>query len=152
LNAKVHLTDGPESRVLTVPPPEPPEARPAVPASSRIPARRLAALGVAGLGLAGIATGSAFGLSARSTWNDAVTNHCPALPVCDPTGVREAGDAKQAANVSTVAFGVGLAALGAAAALWWTAAPAATPTSGSTARISAAMDAHGPGFVVQGTF
>jgi hypothetical protein len=153
-----HLGDGPESKVLTLPqpeapqPPQQPVVPPVPPPERGMRPQRVAAIGVGGLGVASIATGAAFGLFARSQWNDAVSNHCPALPTCDSTGVREAGDAKQAALVSTITFGAGLAALGAAAALWWTAPPAGRTTAGPGAVLSPAIDPHGPGFVVRGAF
>ena len=146
------LADGAPPTVLTVPPAAPKDAPRAVAVERGLPAGRVVALGTAAVGVTGVATGTVFGLLARSRWNDAVANHCPALPVCDPTGVREAGDAKQAALASTVAFGVGLAALGTAAVLWWTSPRTDRPSGAPATFVTPVPIAGGASLTVQGGF
>lgn len=66
---------------------------------------------VGGIGLAGIAVGSVFGLQAISK-NDDAEKFCPRGTECDSQeGVDLTDDAKSAATVSNIAFGVGAAAL-----------------------------------------
>jgi hypothetical protein len=63
--------------------------------------------------VAGVAVGAIFGLRAMSKKDD-YEKHCRGT-VCDQTGADLNGQAKTAALVSTIASGVGLAALGGAA-------------------------------------
>jgi hypothetical protein len=106
------LEDAP---VATPPPPprveapvvvrsEPPERR------SPIPAYVLGGVGVVGLGI-----GTVFGLQTFSKKSDADAK-CPS-DICSSEGHDLEGDARTSAIVSTVAFGFGLAAIGAGA--WW---------------------------------
>jgi hypothetical protein len=90
----------------------PPVGRtPPTPAPMRPPSRPLpwAALGVGALGVAAMAVGSGFGVEVL-TGKAARDQHCDAGR-CDPKGLSLDSEARQAATVSTVAFGVGAAAL-----------------------------------------
>jgi len=78
--------------------------------------QRTAGLVVAGVGVVGVAVGSVFGLKARSKWNDA-QSHCEAR-LCDDAGVSLTSDAKTAATLSTIGFGVGMVGLVTGAVLW----------------------------------
>jgi len=75
---------------------------------------------VGGIGLVGVVVGSAFGLSARGQWNDAV-DLCKQTPCTNPEGIKAGKDAGSAADASTVFFIVGGVALAAGAVLWFTA-------------------------------
>jgi hypothetical protein len=76
--------------------------------------RTLGWIGV-GVGAIGVGVGSYFGLRAMSTRNDA-NGHCKGS-YCDPTGLEKHDDSHLQATVSTIAFGVGLAAAGAGVVL-----------------------------------
>jgi hypothetical protein len=100
------------------------------------PGRKLVGIGVAGAGVVAVGVGSIFGVKAMNR-NDDSKPHCQ-QNVCDPTGVKLNDDAKSAATVSTVLFGVGLAALGAGAWLFFSRPHDATtaavvPTDGGAA-------------------
>ncbi|MCB9588689.1 MAG: hypothetical protein H6718_24985 [Polyangiaceae bacterium] len=83
--------------------------------------QRTAGIIVGGLGLAGIAVGSVFGLQAISKNSDA-EKFCPRGSECDSQqGVDLTDDAKSAATVSNIAFGVGAAALIGGLVLYFTA-------------------------------
>jgi hypothetical protein len=73
----------------------------------------------AGVGVLGLGVGSAFGLSAKSKWDDA-QGHC-SNGECDADGVSLASDAKSAGNMSTVFFLAGGVLLAGGAALYFTA-------------------------------
>jgi hypothetical protein len=83
------------------------------------------------VGLAGLGVGTAFGLSARSQWQQAQSD-CHGG--CSPTSPAQSEkiDADNAATLSTIAFGIGAAAFVGATVLWLSApqGPAARPGSG----------------------
>jgi hypothetical protein len=79
---------------------------------------RIATLTTAGLGVGGVATGTVFGLMARSGWQ-AARQSCPMRPCGDPQAIARGVDAGNDADRATTAFVAGGAALGAALALWW---------------------------------
>ncbi|HEU4538158.1 MAG TPA: hypothetical protein VFS00_28750, partial [Polyangiaceae bacterium] len=88
---------------------------------SRAPsAQRTAALVVGGVGLAGLGLGAVAGIVARSRWHEA-TEACPDRRCSDPNDLRLDGPAKTWADVSTVSFIGGGAALATGALLWFTA-------------------------------
>jgi hypothetical protein len=75
-------------------------------------AQRVIGLAVSGVGVIGLAVGAALGLSARSKWSDAETNHCNNGPVCDQDGVNLVDSAKTMGNLATIFFvGGGIAAV-----------------------------------------
>ena len=96
-----------------VPPPSPPIEQPA------LNGQQLIALGVGGVGVVGAVVGSIFGLSAISARDDS-DSLCSTRNVCTEEGIERRDDALSHAAVSTIAFGISLAALGGAAALWFT--------------------------------
>ncbi|WP_428264171.1 tetratricopeptide repeat protein [Haliangium sp.] len=98
--------------------------------SGGMPMGRKVAIGLGAAGAVGVIAGSVFGLQASSKWDDAKANCVNGdLNNCTPEGVSLADDARSAATLSTVSFIVGVAAVGAGAALWFL-----TPTdSGSGA-------------------
>ena len=87
--------------------------------------RRLTALVVGGVGVVGIGVGTAFGLSAKSTYDKSAA-HCNG-DHCDSAGHDYRRSALDKASVSNVAFGVGAAALIGGAVLWLTAPKDAAP-------------------------
>lgn len=89
-------------------PPEPPPKR-SVPTGTWI---------AGGIGVAALGVGSLFGLRAISRRGES-DEHCRGS-LCDPTGVELNDEAKKAAVVSNVAFGVGAVGVGVAAYLFFT--------------------------------
>jgi hypothetical protein len=88
-----------------------------------LPPQKKVALGIGSLGVAGGIVGAVFGGLAFSRWQ-AVEQYCgPTTPTCGQ-GLYFAranelqAEANSAATISTVAFGVGLAAVGTAVTLW----------------------------------
>ena len=128
-------TSGPPSRPGSLPPTGVGETHdgavtpPAQPASvdegnPGLGTQRVLAIGVAVVGLGGLAMGTVFGLQSKS-------KHDEAAPRCvggcdDDHGVDLMNEARAAGNVSTVAFIVGIAGVGGAAALWLTAPKVST--------------------------
>jgi hypothetical protein len=87
------------------------------PQGGAIAPRRIAALTLGGVGVAGVVVGSIFGVMTLNKWND-LTKHCNGN-VCPPgTDVRKETAVATDGNISTIAFLVGAASLGAAAWLW----------------------------------
>lgn len=109
----------PESKAPAPAPAAPSRAEVDTKDASKLPTQRLVALGVAGVGVIGVGLGAFFGLRASSTIGDA--NALCDERFCTAEGLSLRDDAKTQANVSTVAFVAGGAALAGAAALWFTA-------------------------------
>ena len=86
-----------------------------------------------GLGVVSLAVSGAFGLVALNDVNAAWRDGDCVRDNCNATGVDARHRAAQAANVSTVALGVGLAALATGAVLWLV-RPGAQPASGAVAK------------------
>ena len=96
--------------------------------------RRIAAASAAGVGVAGVVVGATFGAIAASQWSDARDTCRRDDPArCTPAGVALAEDASTSATISTVAFLVSAAGLGAGAILWHTALTAPTAPEGDPA-------------------
>lgn len=106
---------------------------PPTPSSGSPDKRRIAAYVAGGVGVVGLGLGSYFGLKAFSDWKTRNDN-CPGGH-CNQAAVDAHDSAHTAAIVSDVSFGVGVAALGAAAYLWFTSSPASQERPpGSSAR------------------
>lgn len=90
--------------------------------STGLSTRRKIALASAGLGVVGLGLGSYFGLRAIQKHGDPERT-CTTTP-CSSTSVSLNDDAKLSADLATVSFAVGLAALGGAAFLWFGDTPA----------------------------
>jgi hypothetical protein len=71
---------------------------------------RTASYVVMGAGVVTVGAGAYFGISTFSTWSDA-KKHCTGS-VCDPTGVKLAGDAKTSGTISTATTFGGVALVG----------------------------------------
>ncbi len=105
--------------------------------------QRTTAYVLGGVGAAGIVVGSIFGLQAISKNKDA-EQHCPRGYKCDDAdGPALAEQARNAARVSTIAFGVGAVALVGGAVLFFT-----SPRGGG----SVAYGISPTGVVVRGSF
>ncbi|MGE5184628.1 MAG: hypothetical protein ACM31C_21300 [Acidobacteriota bacterium] len=88
--------------------------------------QKLLAYGAGGLGVVLVGVSSYMTLSARSQFNDALSQHCMNMTnMCDATGLTQTHDARHEANVATVVFLVGAAAVGGGVALYLTAPKAA---------------------------
>ena len=81
--------------------------------------QRPAAFGAAGVGVVALGVGSIFGLRAMSKHDESLA-HCQGS-VCDSIGLEAVDAGQTAGTVSTIAFGVGAAAIVGAAVLWFTA-------------------------------
>jgi hypothetical protein len=71
-----------------------------------------------GAGLLAIGVGGVFGLRARSQWSDA-EDHCDPDLLCDDRGVELADKASTSANIATISFVLGAAALAGGGVYWW---------------------------------
>lgn len=78
-------------------------------------------IGVAAAGVAALGVGAYFGLTAISKWSDS-NKQCPGT-TCNAEGVSLSHDAKQAATISDVTLGVGVAVLAAGVILFVLGAP-----------------------------
>jgi hypothetical protein len=108
-----------------------------------------------GVGIVGVGVGVFLGLAASSQTSDAENDSslCP-NKVCTPDGRKEIDEAEQKALVSTIGFGVGIAALAVGTVLIVTA-----PSSESAQRpkrrgvaVVPAAGSHGGGLLVTGAF
>lgn len=102
---------------ITPPPPPPPKHVAAAPDPGH--SYRLAAYGIGGAGVAAIAVSSYLTLTARSKYNDALEAHCGGMVNgCDDVGLEDTHDARHRANIATIVFSAGLAAVGGGVALY----------------------------------
>ncbi len=81
--------------------------------------QRLVGLVVTGAGVVGIGIGAVFGVIAMSKENTALGSDCTADKYCNQQGVQLGQDAHGAATASTIAFGVGAAAVAGGLALYF---------------------------------
>jgi serine/threonine-protein kinase len=125
----VHADEGKQASIaIPVLEPEPtgplPEALHETAAATAPPASsplRPIAFAVGGAGLVAIGVGSYFGITAVSKWSD--SNKQCSGSMCTAQGVSLAHDAKQAAVISDVTIGLGLAAVAAGVILYFVGAP-----------------------------
>lgn len=106
---------------------------------------RKVAIGSGALGVAGIAAGVVFALRSQSKNDEAFDDgHCDQNNLCSPRGIQLVDDAKSAATLSYVSYGIGVAAVATGALLWFLGAPDEDEpgTAGTEARI---RPAFGPG-------
>jgi hypothetical protein len=108
--------------------------------------KRKAALGVGAVGVLGLAAGTFLYTQASGTYDDAKK----ATTNADRTRLTE--DANGQYLQAQIGWGVGAAALGAAAVLWFTGAPASSRSGESGVAITPRVDATGGGLVVTGRF
>jgi len=80
---------------------------------------RIAGLAVGWAGVVAIGVASYMTLSARSSYNDALSKHCGGMTNgCDDIGLTQTHDARHEANVATIVFVLGTAAVGGGVALY----------------------------------
>jgi hypothetical protein len=105
---KTEVADKPE-------PPEgdaKPEPKPAVEHDVPGHGQRIAGIAVGAAGIVGVGVASYLALSARSSYNDALTADCMGMKtMCDPAGLTATHDARTRANIATVVGAVGIAAI-----------------------------------------
>jgi tetratricopeptide (TPR) repeat protein len=136
------------------PPPSPPptESTPSAPDPGRN--FRLAAYGVGGAGVVAVGISSYLALSARSKYNDALKTDCMGKTnACSAAGLTATHDARHEANVATVVFSLGLAAVGGGVVLYLI-APHATQSENADEALYLvpSVDANGAGLVFGGGF
>lgn len=93
---------------------------------------------IGGIGIVGMGIGTYFGLSARSSWSNA-KDECPSRTACSDDAVRMSIDARTEANVSTIAFVAGGAALLGGTIL----VLSSSPTERPRATVNGAIDPRG---------
>jgi hypothetical protein len=129
------LTVDPNAKVATASSATTPDTKPPAPepkAAEGAP-NRTAAYVVLGVGVVGVGLGSVFGLSALSQKND-LAKACPNSS-CTTKQQSDLDSAKRAGTISTVAFGVGAAALVVGGVLFFT-APRSQTTAAAPAKAS----------------
>jgi hypothetical protein len=140
------LVVAPKDDVIVKPPP------PIVDTSGKRRKRRLIGATVTGVGVAAVVVGGIFGVSARGKFDDAKATCGGSIDSCFADRVAEAqsqvDDARSAANLSSIMFGVGGALVVTGAVIWFT-APAAEQRG---VAIAPTADASSAGFVVSGRF
>jgi hypothetical protein len=124
----------------SAPPPQPGAEAP----PSSWPTQKTIALVVGAVGVVGVGVGSYFGVTALSKNSDS-SSHCNGNS-CDATGVGLRSDAVSDGNISTVAIGVGAAAVVGAAVLWFTA------PKGTGVEVAPAVGERSQGIVLSGKF
>jgi len=74
--------------------------------------QRIAGIAIGAAGIVGVGVASYLALSARSSYNGALTNDCMGMKnMCDPAGLTATHDARSRANIATVVGAVGIAAI-----------------------------------------
>jgi serine/threonine-protein kinase len=83
--------------------------------------QRIVGLALAGAGVVGLGVSAVYGLVAMNRENDALNYECNPQGLCTPHGVQLGQDAKSAATASTIAFGLGAAAVAGGLVLYFSA-------------------------------
>lgn len=140
----------PQHRTIVIPSATPP--RPLVtttPPPSGIGATRIAGISLFGAGVVAVGAGAFLGLRAKATYESSDEDgHCSPANECDAIGKARREDATSLATGSTIAFGVGAAALVAGAVLYFVGGRDAT-RGVAIAPVTGGRDA---GVVVTGPF
>ena len=84
-------------------------------------AQRTLGVALGAAGVVGLAVGTVFGVVAMNKENEALHNDCTAGRYCSPQGLQLSQGAHDAATASTVAFGIGAAALAGGLVLYFVA-------------------------------
>jgi hypothetical protein len=115
--------------------------------------RRLAGLGVSAAGVVAIGVAGYLGVSARSDYRAALTDHCRgAADMCDDAGLAATHDARHRANIATVVSLVGLAAVGGGVVLYLTAPRGAARDAEHALYLAPTAGRDGAGVVLGGAF
>ena len=123
----------------------------AAPASDGDSTRLWAGVGLLGVGVVGVGLGSVFGAMAISDRNASNAGPCNAADQCNPRGLSLRDDAIREARISTVAFVVGVASLGASAVVTFV-LPRKKQSSVVGVSVSAGPIAGGAAALVRTTF
>jgi hypothetical protein len=108
---------------------------------------------VGGVGVVGLALGTVFGLQAKSKNDDSKAKCRPNDPnQCSADGVSLREDAQSAATISTIAFGVGGAALVAGVVLFATAPSSSDSASGPSIQLATRVGPARAGLQLGGTW
>lgn len=101
------------------PPPPPPPPPHVVETPDPGKSYRIAAYSLGGAGIVAIGVSSYMTLSAKSKYNDALKKDCAGMTnMCNDLGLTATHDARHEANIATIVFSVGLAAVGGGVALY----------------------------------
>ncbi len=119
--ASLHAAAPPPGPPSSTPPAAAPPPSGGQPAPRGLSAQAKAAIGVGALGVVSLVVAIATGVTAKSKWNEAQTQHCNAADVCDGQGIALDRSAGQLADASTAMFVVTGVAAAAAIALGVTA-------------------------------
>jgi len=104
---------------VTSPPPPPPRPRHVAETSDPGKGYRIAAFAVGGAGIVAIGVSSYLTLSAKSSYNDALKKDCAGMTnMCNDAGLKATHDARHKANIATIVFSAGLAAVGGGVVLY----------------------------------
>ncbi len=100
--------------------------------------QRIGAIALGGVGIVAVGVAGFFGLSAQSKQSDS-DEYCNASGFCEERGVSLREEASQNALIATISSVVGVAALGGAGVLWFT-APSKEEEQRSSARLTPGSD------------
>lgn len=132
--------------------PHPPPPPPPPVAETRDPGRgyRIGAYALGGVGVAAIGVSTYLTITAKSTYNDALKSHCGGMTNgCDDIGLRDTHDARHRANIGTIVFAAGAAAVAGGVVLYLVRPKAEHPAEAVYVVPSVTPDAAG--LVVGGT-
>jgi serine/threonine-protein kinase len=105
---------------------------------------RLGAYVLGGAGVAAIGVSTYLTIAAKSTYNDALKNHCGGMTNgCDDVGLHDTHDARHRANIGTIVFAAGAAAIGGGVVLYLLAPKAEKPEQAVYIVPSVAPDSAG---------
>jgi len=111
--------------------------------------RRYIGLGVGALGIVGIGIGSAFGIIAKSKFDQTNVSECNATDHCTAPGLAARQDAEHAATASNVGFSIGAVLLAGGAVLYLT---ALKPAARTGVVVAPAPMVGGGGALLRATF
>jgi len=131
------------STTLPVPPELPP------PEADAGATRRYIGLGVGALGVVAIGVGSAFGIVAKSKFDQTNVSECTTTDHCTPPGLAGRQDAEHAATASNIGFIVGAVLVAGGAVLYLT---ARRPSAGTGIVVAPAPMVGGGGALLRATF
>jgi hypothetical protein len=147
-STEIELEFGPAKGPDGKPLPEPP---PVVTGPSRN-WRKLSGIISGSAGIVALGVASALTLTARSSYKDALADHCGGVTnMCDDEGVRITGNAKSRANTATIISVVGGVALAAGVVLYLT-APKTTSSTERALYLTPAVTDQSAAVILGGTF
>jgi len=115
--------------------------------------QRLAAYITAGAGVVAIGISTGITLSARSKYQSALSAHCMNMTdMCDATGLTDTHDARHEANIATIVFAVGAAAVAGGVVLYLLAPHAKHSDEHALLYVTPTASPDGGGVVLGGRF